>query len=390
MELRDYIAALRRHWRIWTGATLLGLLLAAAFLQLTPPSYAATAQVFVTSTVEGPESAQFVNQRVKSYPQVATSDAVLRPVIARLGLDSTSRQLREDVSAANPVDTSQIDITVTGPDADDVADIANAVAAEFRRVVEDLERPQVGGSPVKLTVTDPATVPTAPSSPLPMYVYVLGGVVGVLVGVAAAVARSALTTAVYDEADIRAAWGSDVEVLTRPSGRARHSVLAGRPSLVLARRLEVLGEGRPARFCFLSPAPGQKGVVRHLVDEVADHLRHRRSHARVEEVTGAHAGLLTGSTPTSDTPETILVVGDPLSSLRTWRHLRETCDGIVVVVRSGRVDAAELTEIQSLLATVSFPLLAVVLLPRRSQGRRVPRSWQLARAPRALPSAEAP
>jgi hypothetical protein len=99
---------------------------------------------------------------------------------------------------------------------------------------------------------------------------------------------------------------------------------------------------------------------------------------------------MTGGNPTADSPETVLVVGDPLSPLRTWRHLRDTCDGVVVVVRSGRVDAAELTEIQSLLATVSFPLLAVVLLPRRAPGGRTPRSWQLARAPRALPSAEAP
>ncbi len=392
MELRDYIAALRRHWRIWIGTTVFGLLLATTFLQATQPSYAATAQVFVSSTVEGPQSAQFVNQRVKSYPAIATSDAVLRPVIARLGLDSSTTRLRGAVSASNPVDTSQIDITVTGADRTRVADIANAIAVEFSRVVEDLERPAVGGSPVGLTVTDPATVPTAPTSPLPQYVYVLGGAVGLLVGIAAAVARSTLATAIYDEVDIRAAWGDDVvEVLTRPSGRARHSVLAGRPSLILARRLEVLGEGRQARFCFLSPAPGQEQVVCGLVDEVAEHLRRRRIRTRVEEVAGAHDALVSeGGVPTPDVPETVLVIGDPLAPLRTWRHLRDTCDGVVVVVKSGRVDVAELTEIQSLLATVGFPPLAVVLLPRRTPRRSAPWSFHLVRTPQAVPSAEAP
>ena len=37
MELRDYLAALRRHWVIWVGATLVGALAAVAVVAATPP-----------------------------------------------------------------------------------------------------------------------------------------------------------------------------------------------------------------------------------------------------------------------------------------------------------------------------------------------------------------
>src|SRR4051794_14668782 len=101
MELRDYIAALRRHRPTWLGLTVVGLILALVVVQLTPHTYRATAQVFVSSSTEG--SPQFVAQRVKSYPDVAVSAAVLVPAAEHLGLDTGVAQLRDQVTASNPV-----------------------------------------------------------------------------------------------------------------------------------------------------------------------------------------------------------------------------------------------------------------------------------------------
>ena len=114
MELSEYLAVLRRHWRIWVGTSVLALMATGLILQLTPPTYEATARVFVAASGTISNSASFVNQRAKSYPGVATSQAVLAPVIQQLELDVTPGQLRTRISADNPVDTSQVHVSVTG------------------------------------------------------------------------------------------------------------------------------------------------------------------------------------------------------------------------------------------------------------------------------------
>ena len=227
MELRDYLAALRRHWASWVVTTLLGVVIAAQILQVSAPTYEARAQVFVASSSTG--TSQFVSQRVKSYPDIAVSRAVLGPVIDRLDVQAPFAEVRQQVRASNPVDTSQIVITATSGSPAEAADLANAVAEEFAQVVETLERTETGPSPVSLTVTDPATEPTSPSGPSTTYVLALGFIVGLLLGLALAIARSRMSTAVYDDDDVRAAWGEDeaVNVLTAPSGRARRSPSPG-------------------------------------------------------------------------------------------------------------------------------------------------------------------
>jgi capsular polysaccharide biosynthesis protein len=369
MELKDYLAAVRRFWATWVGVTLLGVLAAVAFLQLSTPVYEASARVFVSSSSTG--TSQIVGQRVKSYPDVAVSLAVLDPVIDQLGLESSFPEVRGLVRATNPVDTSQILIVTTGTDPQRAADLANAVATEFTQVVEELERPDGGPSPVSLTVTDPATPPIAPSSPTPLYVLALGSVVGLLLGLALAIVRSRTSTALFDEAGVRAAWGEDdgLRVLASPSGRARRSALAGRPASALARRLELMAEDRPLRLLLLSPAPTQTAY--RAAVEFADEVVHELT---LRDVTAASSDY-DPDAPVQDARIRI-DVGNPLAPLRVWRRAAEDCAGVVLVVPRSRVAAAELTEIRAILRIAGLRTLALVLTghqrTRRSGAQAAP------------------
>src|SRR3954453_19740965 len=216
MELTDYLAALRRHWRTWATVTVAGVLVGLAVTVLLPKTYAATARIFVSVSPSIPNSAQFVDQRVKTYPDVTVSAAVLEPVIRTMQLDESFADLRGRVSADVPLDTSQLEVTVTGRDPRLAAQIANAVARETTSVVEDLETPSSGNKPVRLTVSDPATVPANPVSPVAAYNIGLGLFVGVFVGLAAAIVRSRRDTRVHDAADLRAAWGVGPELEVFP------------------------------------------------------------------------------------------------------------------------------------------------------------------------------
>src|SRR3954468_19537770 len=283
MELTDYLAAIRRHWVTWVGITVLGVVLGAAAFSLTPRIYEATAQVFVSVSPSIPNSAQFVAQRVKTYPDVAEGAAVLRPVIQKLGLDESRAALRGRVSASVPVDTSQVNVTVSGRSPRETAEIANAVADELTSVVADLETPSSGNRPVTLTVSDPASVPTSPVSPVALYDVGLGAFVGLFLGLAVAVVRSRLDTGVYCEDDVRRAWGSEpgLEVLVPRRGRARRSALTGRAATELARRLEFTAEERRVRVALLSPSPAEKSAPRVLAEDVAAELRRRDLEAAV-------------------------------------------------------------------------------------------------------------
>jgi capsular polysaccharide biosynthesis protein len=382
MELTEYLAVLRRHWRIWLGCTAVGLLLATVVLQVTPKTYEATARVFVSASPSISNSAQFVNQRAKSYPAVAESQAVLGPVIEQLGLAETTAELRTRVTADNPVDTSQVQITTTGTDPEEAAAISNAVAEQMAEVVEELETPQSGDRPVTLTVNDPAAVPTRAVAPVALYILTLGLVAGLFLGLAAAIVRSRLDSRLWSGDDIRRAWGEDddVDVLVPRRGRAARSALTGRPATALARRLELAAENRALRVAVLSPSPDELRAARTLAEDVAVELRGR------ELLTTVTGPGLAGGPILDERSQVRLEVTDPLAPLRFWRDVAARYDGVVLVLPRGRVDAAELREVHRILRAAGIRPLAVVLTGRRP--RRSGRFEDASAAPAALPSPE--
>src|SRR3954454_4589114 len=188
VDLRDYMRLVRKRWRIISACVLLGLLGAAALTALSPKSYSAQAQVFVsaqataddlTSALQG---SGYTQQRVKSYADIVDTPLVTDPVVKQLNLGISSEELARKISASNPLDTLLLNISVTDNDPEQAAKMANAVAAQFSTVVRQLETPdtstQAPGTPpqalVKATVVKPANVPTVPVSPRPKINLALG------------------------------------------------------------------------------------------------------------------------------------------------------------------------------------------------------------------------
>ncbi|MCW2579085.1 MAG: Capsular exopolysaccharide family [Blastococcus sp.] len=375
MELSEYLAAIRRYWTTWVGILVVCLLLAALALQVLPRTYSATAQVFVSASPSIPNSAQYVNQRVKSYPDVVVSAPVLRPVIEELGLTEPFSSLRGRVSADVPADTSQVRVTVTGTDPEEAAAIANAIAEQVTEVVPDLETPRSGDRPVTLTVSDPATAPTVPSSPVTRNILGLGLAIGLFLGLAAAVVRSRISTTVHDQAGIRRAWGAEPvpDVLGR---RGRGRTPAGRASRTLARRLELIAEHQPVRVAFACPSAGQRPATAAFAAEVAAELIGRGVPASVSDELGPPPG--------PDTAGVALLVAAPDAPLAFWRQVAELCAGVVVVVPPDVVDETELCELRLLLEATGARPLAVVLVPAAARhAARTPTSTGTVQLPPA-------
>src|SRR5690242_8743870 len=104
---------------IIAAVTLVTLGFAAAYTALTPRTYAATTQFFVSTAGDDTNSSlqqgnTFTQARVKTYAQLLQRSEVLNPVIEKANLKTTATKLGDQITATIPLDTILIDVTVTG------------------------------------------------------------------------------------------------------------------------------------------------------------------------------------------------------------------------------------------------------------------------------------
>ena len=208
MELTDYIRILRKNWVIILVATLVGVGAAAAWSLTRTPQYEAQSTVFVStqagSTIgELQQGSNFTQARVQTYTNLVRTPIVMNPVIAELELGSTATELAAMVEASAALNTTLITITVTSADPVQAADVANALGASLKSVVERLETPNgTDVSPVRIERVRDALPPLSPSSPNVPLNLALGALVGLAIGIGIAVLRSVLDTRIRTPRDV--------------------------------------------------------------------------------------------------------------------------------------------------------------------------------------------
>ncbi len=208
MEIHALIGTFRRRWSTLLVVALVALTAAYGFTRLTPPTYTATARDFVS--VQGTDTvgdlfqgSSFARQQTESYATLVNTPLVLDPVIAELGLTTSSSELAERVSGTADGVTTLVNISVTGNSPEETADVANAVARQLDQAVQTVNATQDGIFQARITVVRPATVPTSPTSPNPTYNLAIGLVLGLVLGAGAALGRDLLDGRVRDVADVR-------------------------------------------------------------------------------------------------------------------------------------------------------------------------------------------
>ncbi|MFE4727225.1 polysaccharide biosynthesis tyrosine autokinase [Microbacterium sp. NPDC056736] len=210
MQLKDYVALLRRSWLVILACTTIGASVGVAAAFLAPTLYQATTQQYVSVRNSGDagdlaQSTSYARQAVTSYVRVIPTAIVLDPVIRDLGLDITSEQLADRIAASAPPDTQLITVTVTDENPSQAAQLANAIAERFAEAVAtQLEAPTGAEAESKVSVETlaAAKVPTEPSSPNLRLDFSLGLLIGLGAGIGLAVLRSVLDTRVHTVSDV--------------------------------------------------------------------------------------------------------------------------------------------------------------------------------------------
>jgi capsular exopolysaccharide synthesis family protein len=209
VDLHDYLRVVRKRWRTIVAVTLALVAVAALVTLWSPKVYQARTQLFVSTSGSGDstqllQGSNFTQQRVKSYSDIITTPTVLDPVIDQLDLDTTADRLGEQISASVPLDTVLIDVMVNDRDPRRAAEVADAVGRQFAQTVSELERVSEGSqSPVKVSVVRPPSTPDSPVSPKPVRNVALGVVLGLMLGLGAALLRDLLDTSIRTERDVK-------------------------------------------------------------------------------------------------------------------------------------------------------------------------------------------
>lgn len=192
--MRDVADSLRVRWRLVTVVTLLGVVVGAVLSMLVTPVYTATATALVAVPRATPADvpsavadALLVRERVTSYAHLVTTAEAIDEIRAATGVNRNSAELSDAISVENPPGSALLEISATDPSSQNAQSIANAAVGRLQSWVDQLEAPTDGGeAAVTVTITEPASLPTAPSAPRTVLYVVLGGVIGLFVGLAAA------------------------------------------------------------------------------------------------------------------------------------------------------------------------------------------------------------
>ena len=206
----DLLKIIRKHLVTAIIAFVVVVAGVSAYTFLAPAKYTATAQTMATyNASDGGESiaqqstgGSYISNQITSYPTLATTSKVLKPVIDDLGLDETVTDLAGQVTVTNPTDTAFVNIAVVDGDPKQAADIANSVAESLKNVIES-DLYSGDKSPVKLSIVQKAQVPTSKSSPKTALYLAVGVVLGIIIGVFAALIKDLLNTKVEETSDVR-------------------------------------------------------------------------------------------------------------------------------------------------------------------------------------------
>ncbi|SCL35509.1 capsular exopolysaccharide family [Micromonospora nigra] len=308
MDLYRQLRLVRRHWWIVLVTLMVALGTTALVTIRSEPRYVASVTFFVTTPSEGVAAAYqgglFLQQRIKSYADLLVSDRLAQSVVAEGQVGLTAEQIQGRVSTSTETGTVLLRASVTDTDQTRALKLTELLSAKFVDLVQKVETPPSGEpGPIKIEIVSGPRVSASPVSPQPLRNFTIGGLLGLVAGVALAVLRGMADVRLRDAAGLQRVTGSpllgeiplDTAARTAPLivGEAATSARAEavrklrtnlrfvdvhEPARVIAVTSALQGEGKTTMSCNLAIALAEAGWRVLLVDadlrrpKVADYL----------------------------------------------------------------------------------------------------------------------
>lgn len=216
MNLQDLIKLLRARWITVCVTTLVAVFAAVVLTLLTTPLYEASTRLFVSTAAgsslsEAYQGNRFSQERVLSYTELIKGENLAQRTVDKLGLDLSASELSANIDASAKADTVLIDVKVLDASPVRARDLANTLSDEFVGLVQELETPADGARPdSRVVVEQRASIPASPVIPNTSRNLAIGLVLGLALGVGAAVLRDLLDNTVKDRETLESITGTGV------------------------------------------------------------------------------------------------------------------------------------------------------------------------------------
>lgn len=198
VSLRDLMAIIKQRMMIILSFGALGLILSAVYTFLiVTPMYDSTTQLLVNRTNDGTNSIQLndINsnvQMINTYKDIIKGPVILDGVKEDLDLEYTVTELADMVVIDVNQDSQVFSLTVTGPDPEEAAEIANGIAATFQSAIFDIMNVE------NVSIISAAAVNSKPVSPVVVNNLLIGLGIGLLFGLGVALLRYAMAKTIDD------------------------------------------------------------------------------------------------------------------------------------------------------------------------------------------------
>ncbi|GAB2779514.1 polysaccharide biosynthesis tyrosine autokinase [Nocardioides salsibiostraticola] len=228
MDFKQFAQLLRRRWLTIFVFTVVAVGVSAGLSAQATPQYESEARVFVSVDLQqasdGVAVSLFTESRIGSYASLATSGNLMRQVADDLGIDVTTRELAEHITAEVVPETTIIRIVARDDQAEGAQRLASITAQRLTQYLTDLETPSGSDTQLVATVTDEAGLRNTPVSPRTRLNLIVALLIGLMIGTATALARELLDRTVttmehvrdVSEAPVLASIGVDKQIKKSP------------------------------------------------------------------------------------------------------------------------------------------------------------------------------
>ncbi|MFY1594153.1 polysaccharide biosynthesis tyrosine autokinase [Micromonospora sp. WMMD737] len=308
MDLYRQLRLVRRHWWIVLLTVMVALGVTALVTVRAQPRYVASVTFFVTTPSQGVTDAYqgglFLQQRVKSYAELLTSDRLAQSVVAEAPVGLTAEEVQRRVSTSTETGTVLLRASVTDTDQSRALKVTEVLSAQFVQLVQKVETTQDGkAGPIRIEVVSGPRVTPTPVSPQPVRNFAVGTLLGLLAGVGLAILRGVADVRLRDAAGLRRTTGSPLlgEIPFESTAKSEPLIVGAaansaraeavrklrtnlrfvdvhEPARVIAVTSALQGEGKTTLSCNLAIALAEAGWRVLLVDadlrrpKVADYL----------------------------------------------------------------------------------------------------------------------
>lgn len=209
ISIKELVISVLRYRVLIIVVTLLALIgTAAVNFMIIPPSYTATASIYVLnqqsldmiSVNDLNSSAQLVND----YREIMMSQKVLREVAQALEMDYDELEAGYKIDVTSVTNTRVMSIAVTGHSAYMAANIANEIAAKSAQAVIDIMDAK------NVSFIDVAFVPEKPSGPSKEKNIAIAAAAGFALSVMFAIGKELLDTSIKTTEDVEEELGLPV------------------------------------------------------------------------------------------------------------------------------------------------------------------------------------